>query len=139
MERNKEETNNDVHPCSDQVLGKGIGAARTHSAQLRGTTTIVYDGPFIGPQSCPPSKKGVEFDSPKGVKIGVQEGSGSNPVILTSRRRYKHTVKRLVKLVTICKFSFVSQCLRLFLKINHQERLVADYALMEDDESSYFT
>ncbi|KAL6333938.1 hypothetical protein AAG906_039352 [Vitis piasezkii] len=62
---------------SDQVLGKGIGA-RTHSTQLRGTTT-----------ACQAS-------------------------------------------AAICKFSFVSQCLRLFLKINHQERLVADYALMED-------
>ncbi|RVW87870.1 hypothetical protein CK203_039719 [Vitis vinifera] len=89
---------------SDQVLGKGIGAARTHSAQLRGTTT---------------------------------KGSGSNLVILTSRRRYKHTTKRLVKPAAICKFSFVSQCLRLFLKINHQERLVVDYALMEDVRYCY--
>ncbi|RVW21949.1 hypothetical protein CK203_110571 [Vitis vinifera] len=66
VERNKEETRIDVHPCSDQVMGKGTGAARTHSGQQRGTTATVDDGPFIDQQSCPPLTKGVEFIHLKG-------------------------------------------------------------------------
>ena len=56
-----------MHPCSDQVMGKRTDATRTHSGQQRGTTTAVDDGPFIDQQPCPPSTKGAEFDSPKGV------------------------------------------------------------------------
>ncbi|RVW75054.1 hypothetical protein CK203_056034 [Vitis vinifera] len=101
MERNKEEASTDVHPCSDQVMGKRTDATRTHSGQQRAPLQ-----------------------------------HGSNLVIPTPRRRYKHTPKRLVKSAAICKSPFVSQCLRLFPKISHQERLVADYALAEDGESS---
>ena len=73
------------------------------------------------------------------VKIGFEEGNGNNPIIPTSRRRYKHTVKKLVKPTTICKSPFVSQCLRLFPKISHKKRLVVDYALKKDGELGYFT
>ena len=107
-----------MHPCSDQVMRKGTGVGKTHYEQQRSTIAALDDDPFIGQESCPLSKKGAEFDSPKGVKIGVQEGSGSNMVIPTSRRRYKQTAKRLVKPATLCKSPFVSQCLRLFPKIS---------------------
>ena len=70
-------------------------------------------------QPCPPSTKGAEFHSPKGVQMGVQESCGSKQVTLTPRRRFKHTAKRLVKLAAIFKSPFVSQCVRLFPKINH--------------------
>ncbi|RVW94280.1 hypothetical protein CK203_034836 [Vitis vinifera] len=86
VERNKEEANINVHPCSDQVMRKGTGVGKTHYEQQRSTIAALDDDPFIGQESCPLSKKGAEFDSPKGVKIGVQEGSGSNmlsPIDLT--------------------------------------------------------
>ena len=50
-------------------MGKGTGAARTHSGQQRGTTATVDDGPFIDQQSCPPLTKGVEFIHLKGYKL----------------------------------------------------------------------
>ncbi|KAL6348456.1 hypothetical protein AAG906_007388 [Vitis piasezkii] len=70
------------------------------------------------------------------AKIGFEEDGGNNLVIPTSRRRYKQTMKRLVKPASICKSPFVSQCLGQFPKISHQERLVVDYALAEDGEPS---
>ncbi|KAL6347714.1 hypothetical protein AAG906_026243 [Vitis piasezkii] len=114
VERNKDKGSTDVHPCSDQIMGKGTGAASKHSGQQRATSAAVDDGPFIDQQPCPPSTKGAEFHSPKRVQMGVQE-SGS---------------KQLVKLAAIFKSPFVSQCVRLFPKISHQESLLADYALI---------
>ena len=35
VERNKEEASTDMHPCSDQVMGKRTDATRTHSGQQR--------------------------------------------------------------------------------------------------------
>ncbi|RVW26686.1 hypothetical protein CK203_115990 [Vitis vinifera] len=55
------------------------------------------------------------------VGIDAEEGSGSKPIIPTSRRRYKWTTKRIVKFAAICKSLFVTQCLTQFLKITHQE------------------
>ncbi|KAL6333024.1 hypothetical protein AAG906_020044 [Vitis piasezkii] len=112
VERKKDKGNTDVHPCSDEMIGKGTGAASTHSGQQRVSGAAVDDG------AC------------------VQEDCGSKQVTPTPRQRFKHTAKRLVKLATICKSPFVSQCVQLFPKINQQERLVADYALSEDSEPS---
>ena len=139
VERNKDKGSIDVHPCSDQIMGKGTGAASKHSGQQRATSAVVDDGPFIDQQPCPPSTKGAEFHSPKGVQMGVKESCGSKQVTLTPRRRFKHIAKRLVKLAAIFKSPFVSQCVRLFPKINHQQSLLADYALTEDGEPRYFT
>ena len=82
---------------------------------------------------------GAEFDSPEVLEIDAKEGSGSKPIISTSRRRYKRIAKRLVKSTNIFKSLFVSQCLTQFPKITHQERLVADFALAKDSDSRYFT
>ncbi|KAL6347449.1 hypothetical protein AAG906_025164 [Vitis piasezkii] len=109
----------DVHPCSDQIMGKGTGAASKHSGQQRATSAAVDDGPFIDQQPCPPSTKGAEFHSPKGVQMGVQESCGSKQVTLTPRRRFKHTAKRLVKLAAIFKSPFVSQCLFFLVSENN--------------------
>ena len=50
----------------------------------------------------------------------------------TSSRKYKQTGRWIVKRVAICKSPFVAQCLKLFLQISHQDRLVADFALAKD-------
>ena len=49
-----------------------------------------------------------------------------------SSRKYKQTGRWIVKRVAICKSPFVAQCLKLFPKISHQDRLVVDFALAED-------
>ena len=82
---------------------------------------------------------GAEFDSPEVLEIDAKEGNDSKPIISTSRQRYKRIAKRLVKSTNIFKSLFVSQCLTQFPKITHQERLVADFALVKDSDSRYFT
>ena len=139
VERKKDEGSTGVHPCSDEMMRKGSGAASTHSGQQRVTDAAVDDGPCIAHDTFPPSQKSAELGSLKGVQIGVQEGCGSKEPSPTPRRRVKHTAKRLVKPAAVCKSPFVSQCVQLFPKINQQERLVADYALSEDGEPRYFT
>ena len=52
--------------------------------------------------------------------------------IPTSSHKYKRTGRRIVKRPAICKSPFVAQCLKLFPKISHKDRLVADFALDED-------
>ncbi|RVW23212.1 hypothetical protein CK203_099555 [Vitis vinifera] len=44
----------------------------------------------------------------------------------------------MVKRLAICKSPFVAQCLKLFPKISHQDRLVADFALVEDVDPRMF-
>lgn len=134
VERKKDEGSTGVHPCSDEMMRKGSGAASTHSGQQKITDAAVDDGPCIDHDIFPPSQKSAELQSLKEVQIGVQEGFGSKEPSPTPRRRVKHTAKRLVKPAAICKSLFVSQCVQLFPKINQQERLVADYALLEDGE-----
>ena len=138
-ERKKDEGNTGVHPCNDEMMRKGTGAASTHLGQQRVTGAAVDDGPCIDHDTFPPSQKSVELQSLKGVQIGVQEGCGSKQPSPTPRRRFKHTTKRLVKPAAICKSPFVSQCVQLFPKINQQERLIADYALSKDGEPRYLT
>ena len=132
---NKEEGSTNVHPFSDQLMGKGSGSATTRSGQQRATNAAADDGPSTEQEPCPPSTEGAEFHSPKGVQIGVEEGHGSKLVKSTPRRRFKHTTKRLVKPAAICPF--VSQCVRQFPKISHEERMVADYALSEGGDPRY--
>ena len=139
VERKKNEGSTSVHPCSDEMMRKGTGAASTHSGQQRVTDAAVDDGPCIDHDTCPPTQKSVELQSLKGVQMGVQEGCRSKQPSPTPRRRFKHTAKRLVKPTAICKSPFVSQCVQLFPKISQQERLVADYALSEDGEPRYLT
>ncbi|KAL6323859.1 hypothetical protein AAG906_005855 [Vitis piasezkii] len=52
--------------------------------------------------------------------------------IPTSSRKYKRTGRWIVKMPSICKSPFVAQCLKLFLKISHKDRLIVDFALDED-------
>ena len=101
VERKKDEGSTGVHPCSDEMMGKGTGATNTHSGQQRVTGAAVDDGTCIDYHTCPPSQKSVELQSPKGMQMGVQEGCGSQQVTPTPRRRFKHTTKRLVKLAAI--------------------------------------
>ena len=103
------------------------------------TIILVDASPLFSPHSVAPSNYGVDFDSLENMGIDAEEGSGSKPIIPTPRRRYKWTVKRIVKFVAICKSLFVSQCLTQFLKITHQEGYVTDFALTEDDDPRYFT
>ncbi|WJZ84496.1 hypothetical protein VitviT2T_004098 [Vitis vinifera] len=56
--------------------------------------------------------------------------------IPTSSHKYKRTGRRIVKRLAICKSPFVAQCLKLFPKISHKDRLVADFALDEDADPS---
>ena len=139
VEKKKDEESTGMHPCSDEMMRKGSGAASTHSSQQRVTDAVVDDGPCIDHNTCPPSQKSVELQSLKGVQMGVQEGCGSKQPSPTPKRRFKHTTKRLVKPAAICKSPFVSQCVKLFPKINQQERLIADYALSKDGEPRYLT
>ena len=139
VERKKNEGSTGVHPCSDEMMGKGTGATNTHSGQQRVTGAAVDDGTCIDYHTCPPSQKSVELQSPKGMQMGVQEGCGSKQVTPTPRRRFKHTAKRFVKPAVICKSPFISQCVQLFPKISQQERLVTDYELLEDGEPRYLT
>ena len=128
-----------TYPFSDQIMGKATGSATTHSGQQRATNAAVDDGLFTEQEPCPPSTKGAEFHSPKGVQMGVEEGYGSKPVTSIPRRRFKHIAKRLVKPTAICKSPFVSQCVSQFPKISHEERVVADYALSEAGDPRYVT
>ena len=139
VERKKNEGSTSVHPCSNEMMGKGIDVASTHSGQQRVTGAAIDDGPCIDHHTCPPSQKSVELQSLKGVQMGVQEGCGSKQPSPTPKRRFKHTAKRLVKPATIFKSPFVSQCVQLFPKISQQERLVVDYALSEDGKPRYLT
>ena len=63
--------------------------------------------------------------------------SGTQSVILSSIWRYKQTAKRILKRTAICKSPFVAQCLKQFLKIPHQDRVIANYALIEDVDPRY--
>ena len=139
VERKKDKGSTGVHPCSEEMMGKGTGAANTHFGQQRVTSTAVDDGPCIDHNTCPPSQKSAELQSLKGVQMGVQEDYASKQPSPTPRRRFKHTAKRLVKPAAICKSPFVSQYVQLFPKISQQERLVADYALSEDGDPRYLT
>ena len=105
-----------------QFMEHSISSLRTHSPMENDTTILVDASPLFSPHSVAPSNYGVDFDSLENMGIDVEEGSGSKPIIPTPRRRYKWTVKRIVKFVAICKSLFVSQCLTQFLKITHQER-----------------
>ncbi|WJZ83008.1 hypothetical protein VitviT2T_002724 [Vitis vinifera] len=118
VERKKDEGSTGVHPCSDEMMRKGSGAASTHSGQQRVTDAAVDDDPCIDHATFPPSQKSAELQSLEGVQIGVQEGRGSKEPSPTPRWRVKHTAKRLVKPATICKSPFVSQCVQLFPKIS---------------------
>ncbi|RVW82987.1 hypothetical protein CK203_042521 [Vitis vinifera] len=115
-----------------------ISSLRTHSPMENDTTILVDASPLFSPHSVAPSNYGVDFDSLENMGIDVEEGSGSKPIIPTPRRRYKWTVKRIVKFVAICKSLFVSQCLTQFLKITHQEGYVTDFALTEDNDPRHF-
>ena len=117
VERKKDEGSTGVHPCSDEMIRKGTDAASIHSGQQRVTGATVDDGPCIDHDTCPPSQKSVELQSLKGVQMGVQEGCGSKQVTPTPRRRFKHTMKWLVKPAAIFKSPFVSQCVQPFPKI----------------------
>ena len=97
VERKKDEGSTGMHPCSDEMMRKGSGAASTHSSQQRVTDAVVDDGPCIDHDTFPPSQKSAELQSLKAVQIGVQEGCGSKEPSPTPSRRVKHTVKRLVK------------------------------------------
>ena len=44
VERKKDERSTGVHPCSDEMMGKGTGAANTHFGQQRFTGAAVDDG-----------------------------------------------------------------------------------------------
>ncbi|RVX06259.1 hypothetical protein CK203_027519 [Vitis vinifera] len=94
VEANKEEASTDVHPCNDQFMGNYTGSPMTHSSMENDTTTSLDVSQLISQHSCVPSNYGAVFDSPKAVEIDVEEGTGSKPVIPTSRRRYKWTAKR---------------------------------------------
>ena len=118
VERKKDEGSTDVHPCSDEMMGKGTSVTSTHSGQQRVSGAVVDDGACIDHHICPSSQKSAELQSSKGVQMGVQEGCGSKQVTPTPRWRFKHTAKRLVKPATICKSPFVSQCVQLFPKIS---------------------
>ncbi|XP_034682092.1 uncharacterized protein LOC117911783 [Vitis riparia] len=76
----------------------------------------------------------VEVRNPlKGCKWMFKKAVTANKLHLPLGRDL-NTVKRLVK--PIFKSPFVSQCVKLFPKISHQERLVTDYALAKDGEPS---
>ncbi|KAL6326893.1 hypothetical protein AAG906_012169 [Vitis piasezkii] len=96
VERKKDEGSTGVHPCSDEMMRKGTGAASTHSAKKE-SLCGVDDGPCIDHDTCPPSQKSAELQSLKGVQMAF-----SYP-----RRRFKHIAKRLVKLAAICKSPFI--------------------------------
>ena len=98
-------------------MGNYTGSPMTHSSMENDTTTSLDVSQLISQHSCVPSNYGVVFDSPKAVEIDVEEGTGSKPVIPTSRRRYKWTAKRFVKPTAIYKSPFVSQCLTQFPKV----------------------
>ena len=55
VERKKDEGSTGMHPCSDEMMRKGSGAASTHSSQQRVTDAVVDDGPCIDHDTFPPS------------------------------------------------------------------------------------
>ncbi|RVW44606.1 hypothetical protein CK203_110059 [Vitis vinifera] len=116
VEANKEEASTDVHPCNDQFMGNYTGSPMTHSSMENDTTTSLDVSQLISQHSCVPSNYGAVFDSPKAVEIDVEEGTGSKPVIPTSRRRYKWTAKRFVKPTAIYKSLLCLNVLHNFLK-----------------------
>ncbi|RVW18574.1 hypothetical protein CK203_107941 [Vitis vinifera] len=90
--------------------------------------------------SAPQSHAQSSLQSELGVGEEVENvgagASGSQSVILLSILRYKQTAKRILKCTAICKSPFVMQCLKQFLKIPHQDRVIANYALIEDVDPS---
>ncbi|RVX01305.1 hypothetical protein CK203_031228 [Vitis vinifera] len=82
VERKKDEGSTGVHPCSDEMMRKGSGAASTHSGQQRVTDAAVDDGPCIDHATFPPSQKSAELQSLEGVQIGVQEGVAAKSLLL---------------------------------------------------------
>ena len=96
-----------------------------------------------GPPSLPPESHEQSYPYPnlkvvEEVQIVGTVVSRNHSNILTSSHRYKWTGRWMVKRLAICKSPFVAQCLKLFPKISHQDRLVADFALVEDVDPRQF-
>ena len=57
-------------------------------------------------------------------EINVEEEIETNGVKEDATlKMFKQVAKRLVKHVVTCKSAFIPQCIKLFIKITHQERI----------------
>ncbi|KAL6347815.1 hypothetical protein AAG906_026344 [Vitis piasezkii] len=88
----------------------------------RGTTDIQpFAGEFVKITQ-PPAKPAIPILSSIGIGVGEEvENVGAG---------------RILKCTAICKSPFVAQCLKQFVKIPHQDRVIANYALIEDVDPS---
>ena len=89
----------------------------------------------------PPSHVEASFPS----QVTVEEarecdgpgGSGNQALKPSSMRRCKRIGKRIVKCLPTCKSLFVAHYVKIFPKIPHADRVVADYALTEIGDPRY--
>ena len=71
-------------------------------------------------------------------EINVEEEIETNGVKEDATlKMYKRAAKRLVNHAVTCKSLFIPQCMKLFTKITHQERMVANVAFDDARDEKY--
>ena len=90
--------------------------------------------PYDNNMVCSPDKeKTLEIE-----EINVEEDIETKGVKEDATlKMYKRVTKRLIKRVVTCKSPFIPQCMKLFTKITHQERMVANVAFDDARDEKY--
>lgn len=122
----------DIQRLAEEFVEKPSLPSSPHSPAEMHDSTIDHGPPSLPPESHDQSYPYSHLEVVEEVQNVGTIASRNHLDKPMSCHKYKWTGRQIVKRVAIFKYPFVAQCLKLFLKISHQDRLVADFALTED-------
>ncbi|WJZ84248.1 hypothetical protein VitviT2T_003861 [Vitis vinifera] len=125
-------TTGDIQLSAEEFVEQPSLPSAPHSPTERHESAFDHGPSSLHQESHDQSYPYPHLESVEDVQNVGTIATHSHLDIPTSSHKYKRTGRRIVKRPAICKSPFVAQCLKLFPKISHKDRLVADFALDED-------
>ncbi|WKA01642.1 hypothetical protein VitviT2T_019913 [Vitis vinifera] len=126
----------DKQPSTKEMVPQDSLAPTPHSLIGMEASPAATDSQPLPPQSHAKSSLPPELRVEEALENDGTGGNGSQSVRPSSMRRFKQTTKRIIKRPLPCKSLFFAQCVKQFPKIPHVDRIVADYALVENCDPS---
>lgn len=122
----------DIQGLAEKFVEQPILPSSPHSPAEMHDSAVDHGHPSLLPESYDQSYPYLHLEVVEEVQNVGTVASRSYSNTPTSSRKYKRIGRRIVKRPAICKSPFAAQCLNLFQKISHQDRLVTNFALAED-------
>ncbi|XP_034707051.1 uncharacterized protein LOC117930516 [Vitis riparia] len=126
----------DIHHSAEEFVEQPILPSVQHSPAERHDSAVDHGPPSLHPESLDQSYPDQHLEVVQEVYNVGPVATRSHSDRPTSSRKYKRNGRRIVNRPAICKSPFVAQCMKMFPKISHTNRLVAEFALDEDADLS---